>query len=297
MSCKADDVSDSNSYRERYFTSQNGSRLFFRDYGDPAAGSTPVLCLPGLSRNSHDFHRLAERLATGRRVISVDYQGRGRSQFASDWRHYAAENDLNDLRHLIAVTGLHRAIVVGTSYGGLLAMGLGVVVPRAIAGVVLNDVGPEISSSGQARILHILEQGLPQPDWASAVSALKQMLPHLPFKTEAEWNDLARGSYLENEGGGLRVAWDTNIVKPLRQSGGRTPDLWALFRSLRNVPVLVIRGALSDILSEATVARMAEIYPLLSHVTLPDTAHPAKLTEPSSLQAIDEMLDRSAHDA
>ena len=284
-------------YREGWFTTQDGLKLHYRDYGDPASPGMPVLCLPGLARNSRDFHPLARRLSRDRRVVALDYRGRGQSDYAPDWQHYAAENDLNDVRHLLAVTGLHRLLVIGTSYGGLLAMGLGVVAPRAVAAVVLNDVGPELAATGQERILKHLSEGRPQPDWATAVTYLKELLPNLPYTRDEEWHDFARGTYREDPSGGLRVAWDTNIVRPLQQGAGDRPDLWALFRSLRNVPVLLLRGGLTDLLSEDTVARMAALHPGLVHVTVPGVGHAPMLTEPASVQAIDDFLDRVAEPA
>ena len=277
-------------FREGRFTSQDGLRLFYRDYGDPAAPDVPLLCLPGLARNSRDFHPLAVRHSARRRVVCLDYRGRGRSDYAPEWRHYAATNDLNDVRHLLAATGLHRVVAIGTSYGGLLTMGLGIVAPRALVGAVLNDVGPELSPQGQERILLHLGEGRPQPDWATAIAHLKVLLPNLPFRTDAEWEDFARGTYVE-EAGQLRVAWDTNIVRPL-QHGGERPDLWALFRSLRNVPTLLLRAELTDILTEAVADRMASLHPHLARVTVPGVGHAPMLTEPDSVQAIDDFLHR-----
>lgn len=292
MARDAPDPARQAGYREGWLTVQDGLRLYYRDYGDPASRRLPVLCLPGLARNSRDFHALALRLAGERRVVCPDYRGRGRSEHAPAWHGYVPQNDLNDLRHLLAATGLHRFAVIGTSYGGLLAMGLAVLAPRGLAGVVLNDIGPDVNPAGQERILKRLGEGRSHPDWPTAVAYLKELLPHLPLKSDEDWLDFARGTYREDPEGGLRVAWDTNIVRPLQRGGGAPPDLWALFRGLRDVPVLVIRGGISDLLTEATVDRMAALHPALMRATVPDVGHAPLLSEPESVQAIDDFLDR-----
>ena len=127
------------SFRERFFTSQDDRRLYFRDYGDPLSQRTPVLCLAGLTRNSKDFGGLAARLASERRVLCPDYRGRGRSQYDPDWRNYTPETCLTDIRHLLAVAGIHRVVVVGTSFGGLLFMMASVAM---IGGVVILEARP-----------------------------------------------------------------------------------------------------------------------------------------------------------
>ncbi len=282
---------------ERWLSAQDGRRLFYREYGDPLAPSLPLLCLPGLARNGQDYVSPATRLADKRRIVSPDYRGRGRSEHDPDWRNYAPSSDLNDLRHLFAVTGLHRAVVLGTSYGGLLAMGLGAVVPRATAGVILNDVGPDIPTGGQSRILGYIGEGRPQPGLAQAVAHLRELMPHLSISSDAEWESFARATYVEAPDGSLRVAWDPQIVKPLLAGAGAAHDLWALFGTLRRVPVLLIRGALSDVITADTAARMAALHPDLSEVIVPRSGHAPLLSEPECVQAIDDFLERvdSAH--
>src|SRR5215469_9759579 len=140
-------------FRDGFFTSQDGLRLYYRDYGDPLAARTPVLCLSGLARNSVDFDHVASRLAKDRRVICPDYRGRGRSAYDDDWRRYEPRTYVMDILDLLALTGIGRAVVIGTSLGGLLGMGLAALQPTLIAGLVLNDIGPELVPSGLARIV------------------------------------------------------------------------------------------------------------------------------------------------
>jgi pimeloyl-ACP methyl ester carboxylesterase len=277
-------------YRERWLGAQDGLRLFFRDYGDPLAPGTPVLCLGGLARNSKDFDRLAGRLSERRRVICPDYRGRGRSAYDPDWRNYRPEVYLRDLIHLLAACNLHRVILCGTSMGGLLSMGLAVATPTALAGVVLNDIGPDLSPDGLSRILDYVGVDRPQPDWDAAVAHLKSLLPRLGLDSEAKWRRFAQATYRKGDDGLLHYDWDVALAKYLIRSGGTTLDLWKLYGALRRRPVLAFRGALSDVLSEASFTRMADMKPDLIQVTVPDVGHTPMLDEPSSEQAIDDFL-------
>jgi len=277
-------------YRERSFSTRDGLRLYFRDYGDPLSPGTPLLCLGGLTRNSKDFHHLARRLSARRRVICPDYRGRGRSPYDPDWRNYAPPRLLNDAIQLIAATNLHRAVVCGVSFGGYLAMAMGVAAPIALAGVILDDVGPEIDPAIGRQILDYISTDRPQPDWDTAVAALKTRFPNLLWRDDGVWRRLAEGSYREAEDGRLHFGWVPGIARPLQRMGTRPADYWPLYRSLRHVPVLAIRGDLSEVLAPATLARMAVEKPDLVQLTLPDVGHAPMLDEPESEQAIDDFL-------
>jgi len=281
-------------YRELTFRSQDGLELYCRDYGDPLSTKTPVLCLSGLVRNSADFDGVARRLMGERRVLCPDYRGRGRSDRDPDWSHYEPRTYINDLFHLLAMTGVDRAVVVGTSLGGLLAMGLAVLRPTAVAGVVLNDIGPEVVTDGLARITAYVGTDHPQPDWESAVRHLRQLLPRLaPKADDAWWRLLAEGTYRQGADGILHFDWDLAIAKPfLHQQQTLMPDLWALYRGLRRVPALALRGELSDILSEDVLRRMVLEKPDLVCVTVPDAGHTPSLGEPISIKALDDFLSR-----
>jgi pimeloyl-ACP methyl ester carboxylesterase len=277
-------------YRERWLGAQDGLELFFRDYGDPLAPGTPVLCLGGLARNSKDFDHLAGRLSEKRRVICPDYRGRGRSAYDPDWRNYQPEVYLRDLIHLLTACNLHKVAVCGTSMGGLLAMGLAVATPTALAGVILNDIGPDLTSSGLSRILEYVGVDRPQPDWDAAVTHLRSLLPRLGLDSENKWRRFAEATYRKGDDGLLHYDWDVALAKELIRSGGTTLDLWKLYGALRRLPVLAFRGALSDVLSEASFARMAEVKPDLIQVTLPSVGHTPMLNEPQAETAIDAFL-------
>jgi pimeloyl-ACP methyl ester carboxylesterase len=278
-------------FRERYLTAQDGLRLYFRDYGDPLSPHLPLLCLTGIVRNSADFADLAARHAGERRVICLDYRGRGRSAYDRNWRNYDPFVYVGDIAHLIAATGLERVIAVGTSLGAVLVMGLAVLKPTVLGAVVLNDFGPEVVPGGVARILHYIGADHPQPDWGSAVRYLRQLLPTLSIRTDEGWLKMARGTYREGADGRLHFDWDVTLAKPLARSSGTVPDLWPYFRALRRVPTLALRGDLSDVLSAETFERMALAKPDLLRVTVANAGHAPTLNEPEAA-AVDEFIRR-----
>ena len=274
---------------ERRYTSQDGLSLYYREYGNPDLPGTPVLCLAGLTRNSRDFHRVAQRLCADRRVLCADYRGRGRSAYDPDSSNYQPATYLNDIRHLLAVAGIGRIVVLGTSLGGLLAMGMGAAMPTVLAGVVLNDVGPEIGGAGLARIIDYVGTDRPHPDWPSAARDLATMFPHLKLDGDEAWEAAARATWREGDDGLLHYDWDVRIAEPLR-NGAPPPDLWPLYRSLRHLPVLTIRGALSDILSAETLQQMAEAHPGMQAVTVPGVGHVPTLSEPEAVASLDAFV-------
>ena len=279
-------------FRERYYTSQDGLRIYFRDYGDPLSPRVPVLCLTGLTRNSRDFHIPACRLSAERRVLCPDYRGRGRSQYGPDWRCYTSRTYLNDLRHMLASANIHRVVVIGTSLGGILAAAMAVAAPSAVAGVVLNDVGPDINRDGLGRIFDYMKDDKPLSDWTQATRHLRQTFPNMPAHNEDDWLDIARGTYRECKDGLLRFDWDTSIIKPLMQNRNVLPDLWPVFRALRRVPAAALRGSKSDVLSDQTLKRMAVEIPGLVTVSVGGVGHAPSLSEPESLELIDDILAR-----
>ena len=280
-------------WRDRFFSTDDGLALYFRDYGDPAASATPLLCLPGVTRSSKDFHDLARRHAPERPVVCPDYRGRGRSAYDPDWRNYRPHTHLADVLALLTVAGLDRVVALGTSAGGILAMALAVARPGALAGVVLNDIGPEAGAEGGARILRDAGRD-PQPaDWADAARMLREAWGEAyPLWGEDHWAAVARQTFIEADEGGLRVDYDLNVARALRMTGGIPAESRQWFGALANIPTLAIRGALSDILGAHAFEEMAIMKPDLVRITVPDVGHAPDLGEPECQAAIDAFLAR-----
>jgi pimeloyl-ACP methyl ester carboxylesterase len=282
----------SRGYRERTLSAQDGLRLFYRDYGDPDSTRTPVLCLTGLTRNSADFADLAERLSGDRRVLCPDYRGRGRSAWDPDWRNYDPMVYLDDIGQLLAANDIGRVVVVGSSLGGILAMGLAVLRPTAVAAAVINDIGPDVEPDGLSRIIWFIGQDRPQPDFPSAIRMLRRTLSGLAAKDDAWWEKFARATYREGADGMLHFDWDIALVEKLRRSSGKIQDLWPVFGALRDIPTLLVRGALSDILTEDGQRRMVQAKPDLMTVTVPDVGHVPSLDEPAVQEILDGFIAR-----
>lgn len=281
------------SYRERRFLAQDGLSLYYRDYDGGSAAGAPLLCLSGITRNSADFAALAEAHANERRIVCLDFRGRGESDRAGDWQTYTPETYVNDIRHLIVAAGLHRFVLVGTSMGGFLSMGLGAVVPAAIAGVVLNDVGPKIEAAATAAIVDYVGTDRPVADWPAAVAAIKERFTGFEAWDDETFEDTARATYREGDDGRLHFNWDVNLVQPIRRSSGARQDLWAMFRSLHHVPVLAIRGGNSELLTDAGLQAMLDDHPDITGVTVPGVGHAPRLHEPEAARAISAFLEKA----
>ena len=275
-------------FRERTFRSHDGLELAFRDYGPPDAGDVALLCLPGVTRTARDFEQLAPRHAGARRVLCPDYRGRGRSQRAGRADDYSVLAHVEDVRHLLIVAGVHQVVALGTSFGGLLAMGLAAALPGAVRGIMLNDVGPEFDQRGLPGILDFIARESSPANWDEAVALLKSAFPNLPARDAAGWQRIAELTWQPDPDGRLRVEWDVRIVEPLL--GDHPGDLWPMFRALRRLPVLAIRGERSDVLSAECFERMARELPALIRVTVPGVGHAPALDEPPAEAAIDQFL-------
>ena len=283
---------DGTAWRDCHFESPDGLRLYYREYPAEEAGRLPVVCLPGLTRNSRDFESLALRMQrAGRRVLSPDLRGRGRSQYDPDWTNYHPGTYLGDIEALQAAAGAERMVVVGTSLGGILAMLIAATRPQAIVAAVLNDVGPEIAPEGLQRISKYVGRAAPVASWEEAAAQTRATYEiALPDLTDAEWLSYARRSYVEVDGV-PRLAMDPMIGEAVRTApAGAAPDLWPVFGALSALPVLALRGEFSDILSESTFERMGREKPDLRRVTVRRRGHVPLLDEPECVDAIDEFL-------
>ena len=276
---------------EYWFDSQDGLRLFARVYEGPGAAAPVVVCLHGLTRNSRDFEDLAAHLATRYRVIVPDVRGRGLSARDPKFNNYQIPVYLGDLQRLLAGLGAARVAIIGTSMGGLMAMVLAATQPALLSGIVLNDVGPEVDPAGLERIRGYVGKSAPVRDWAGAVAQARLVYGSAwPGLDEARWEKIARASYRADAQGVPQPDSDPMIAEPLKDTSKAAPDLWPLWGAIAKVPILAIRGAHSDILSAATLARMQREKPDLRTLEVADRGHVPLLDEPESLAAIDGFL-------
>jgi len=282
-------------FREHQISAGDGLALYVRDYGPKNASSyasNTVICLGGLTRNSKDFHTLADSLSNEYRVLVPDYRGRGRSAYDPDWHHYHPRTYVDDIRHMTVALNIHEFAVVGTSLGGILGMILGVAMPTSLRGVLMNDVSPEIPTDGLDAILAYMRNTAPLPHWDAAVSYLKQTFPDFPAETPDDWLRIAQATYRENDGGQLVYDWDPAIVRGFEEQDASTIDLWPYFRSLRRVPVLSVRGALSPFVKDDTWRNMRNLCPGLVTVTVPNVGHAPSLSEENVMPVMNSWLDR-----
>ncbi len=280
---------------EYWFDSQEGLRLFSRIYAGPRADAPVVVCLHGLMRNSRDFEDLAPHLATLYRVIVPDVRGRGFSARDPNFNNYQIPVYLNDLLGLFAGLGVGRVSLIGTSMGGLMAMVLAAMQPRLVAGIVLNDVGPEVDPAGLERIRGYAGKAPPVRNWPEAVANVRGIYgPAWPGLSDERWERIARVSYRANAQGVPEADADPLIAEPLRDTKAAAPDLWPLWGAIARVPMLAIRGAQSDILNTATLARMQREKPDLGVLEVANRGHAPLLDEPECVAAIDAFLAGAA---
>jgi pimeloyl-ACP methyl ester carboxylesterase len=284
-----------------HYTSRDGLRLYARHYPVPGSLRRPAVCLPGLTRNSRDFHDLATVLArqdeTGRDVFCLDYRGRGRSEHDANWKNYSILVELNDTLDFMTMKGLDRAAIIGTSRGGLITMLMAVLRPSAIGVAVLNDIGPVIEREGLARIIAYVGR-VPLPaNWQEATELVHEMNKRQFTAVPAgDWETIAR--QLFNDDNGLPAsAYDPMLAKAISMMDGPTPELWPQFAALTHVPALVIRGENSDILSPRTVAEMSARHPRLTAVTVRGEGHAPLLRDASSISAVADFLARTDGEA
>lgn len=269
------------------FRARDGLGLAAFEHPGPE-GRTPILCLSGLTRSSGDFARLAARHAGTRRVLALDHAGHGASDRPADVSRYAIENSLGDVLDAMAALHCPRAVIVGTSFGGILAMVLAVLRPSAIAGVVLNDIGPEIEDVGLDFVQAFVARDPALPSLEAAAAHLRTTLPPLTLDA-AGWQEFAALTYTPDGDGVWHPRWDTRIAQALRGQGG-PPPLWGPFGALAHVPLMLVRGALSNLLSPATTARMRAMRPDMQLIEVAGCGHCPTLEEPAVAAALDHFL-------
>lgn len=272
--------------RQHRVTAWDGLALHVTSWGEESA-SPPLFCLPGLVRTGDDFARFAERHADTRRVVAMDYAGRGRSQWGRDVSRYTPEATLRDILDVATALSLHRAVVVGTSFGGLMAMAIAAVRPGLLRAVVVNDIGPEIGAAGEAFIRRFVAADPALADLPAAAAHLRTLLPYLSFTTDEDWTHFARLTYAEGSDGRWHPRWDRRIARLL---AGPPRNLWPFFDALAPVRLLLVHGSASTLLLPETVLRMRERRPDMDVAAVEGVGHAPSLAELVAAAAIDDLL-------
>lgn len=283
-----------NGYVDRWWRSADGLRLHARDYASAGGDARlPVICLHGLTRNARDFEDVAPAIAAkGRRVLAVDVRGRGESAWSPDPLAYLVPTYVGDVMAMTQALGVSRAVFIGTSMGGLIAMVLASVAGDLVAGAVLNDIGPEISPIGLARIAGYAGRATAIDTWDQAADYAKAInAAAFPHYSAADWDAFARRLFRERDGKPA-LDYDPDISAPLKTTPANAspPDMWPLFDRLAQRPLLLVRGGLSDLLDATTVDRMRATAPAMRFAEVEGVGHAPMLTEPAASLAISSFL-------
>jgi pimeloyl-ACP methyl ester carboxylesterase len=284
------DASAAQRYEDRYFTVRDGLKLHYRDYPG-SADKPPLLCLPGLTRNTRDFVELAERYSPRFRVLALEFRGRGQSEYDPIPARYVPPTYAHDVIELLDGLAIPQAIFVGTSLGGLVTMLVAVMAPQRIAASILNDIGPEINDVGVERIKTYVGSGQLFKNWDEAAETIARNVQAFENYTHDDWVRMAKRNCRE-ENGEIVFDYDMAIALPFNTASPAPQfDMWPLFAALAQKPLLLIRGGKSDLLSAAAVEKMQATAPGMKLAVVPGVGHAPELSEPEAVAAIDAFLD------
>ncbi len=281
-------------YDELFYTVGDGLTLYARDYPGPSADSPVVLLLHGLTRNSRDFQSLAPVLAETHRVLVAEQRGRGKSEYDTQIERYQPQVYIGDMLELLAQQGVEHCAVVGTSMGGLMAMGMNAVSPTLFSHVVINDIGPEVAEAGLNRIKGYVGSASNFNSWEEAVEYNKSIngaaFPHF---SDSDWRHFAEYLMVERDGK-VVLDYDVNISAAMKgdDSAAVPPDMWPLFDALTDKPVLLVRGATSDILDVACASEMRKRHSTLEYLEVPGVGHAPMLNEEGVAEAIAAFINQ-----
>lgn len=287
-------------FTDFYYDSPDGLKLHARIYG-AAHGGLPVVCLPGLTRNARDFHQLAVHLshdsAVPRKVVCFDYRGRGLSDYDPDWKKYDVGIEAGDIIAGLAALGIRQGMFIGTSRGGLILHVLAAIRPDLLRVIVLNDVGPVLEPAGLALIKSYLGAPAARPRSYEEAALMQKAVHGAAFTglDDADWLDVAHAIYREI-GGELRPDFDPALLNGLEafDLAKPIPTLWAQFDAMADMPVMVIRGANSLLLSIQTVEEMQRRNPALVTLTAAAQGHAPVLHKDDLAQRIAAFIDGAA---
>ncbi|MGB0900793.1 alpha/beta fold hydrolase [Halocynthiibacter sp.] len=268
-----------------YYTTSDGIQVGYSDEGEGA----PLLLLSGLTRNAKDFNHLVPHL-TGYRVIRPDYRGRGRSDHAP-YQTYTVEIEARDQLELLDHLGLDQVAIIGTSRGGLIAMLLAAIAKHRLTGVCLNDIGPEIAASGRKYIMTYLGRRPPQKSYEDAAKVRAEHFIDFPNVPMSRWLEEVQNQFTLSDRG-LEIMYDRKLRDAVGKGLKTTeqPDLWPLFDALDSLPLALLRGANSNLLSEECAQGMQRRRPDMLFANIPDRGHVPFLDEAESLDVIHQFL-------
>ncbi|MEM9395107.1 MAG: alpha/beta hydrolase [Pseudomonadota bacterium] len=269
-----------------YITAPDGARLFYSDEG----AGLPILCLSGLTRSGRDFDYAMPALA-GCRVIRMDYRGRGRSDWA-DHKSYTLVQEGTDALQLLDHLSLEKAAILGTSRGGLIALGLAVAARERLLGVCLNDIGPELDPKGLDVIMGYLGRNPAFASHAEMAAEMPNLMKSFANVPQSRWRTEVETHYAETPRG-LQITYDPKLRDAVIEAGAvAAPDLWPFFDALAGLPSAVIRGANSDLLSAGTFAEMRRRRPDLIVAEVPDRGHIPFLDEPEAVDVLGNWVEQ-----
>ena len=269
------------------FTSSDGLNLHYTDAG----AGMPLLCLAGLTRTGADFDYVRPYLPPCR-MITLDYRGRGQSDWDPHWQNYTLPIEIRDVMELLDHLGLARVAILGTSRGGLNAMGLAAAAPDRLIGAALNDVGPELDPDGLAAIMVYLGKQPPLRTHGEMAAAMAAALPGFANVPQDRWMAEAQLHYRQTDTG-LEITYDPKLRDAV-EAGGAVPDLWPFFDALAGKPTCLIRGAGSNLLSAATAAKMQARRPDMIYAEVPERGHVPFLDEPEAVAALITWMEQMA---
>lgn len=290
-------------FHDIYYRGSDDINLYARDYPHNSTDENSrgtIVCMHGLTRNSADFDQLCKTLNKHYRLLAVDQRGRGLSAWDTNPDNYSPLVYVQDMFALLDYLELEKVLLIGTSMGGLIAMIMAAMQPGRIAGLVLNDVGPELDASGLNRIKNYAGRAAPVSDWAAAIAQTKTInAAQLPNLTDDEWDIFTHQLYREDQTGRPVLAYDPAIAIAISQADENAvpQDLWPVFEQIAAIPMLVLRGESSDILAPACVAKMQQLSPGLVYQSVPNRGHAPLLNEAESLSAIITFVNRVLPDS
>jgi pimeloyl-ACP methyl ester carboxylesterase len=279
-------------FSDFYYQVPDGLTLYARDYPGPHDRVGCVLLMHGLTRNSRDFDVLADKLSASFRVLVPEQRGRGRSEWDSQPDRYGIPTYVNDMFELLEAVGEDHVAAVGTSMGGLMAMVMNAMRPGVFTHVVLNDIGPELSKEGLDRISGYVGQGGIISTWEEAVAYNRAInAVAFPSLSDQQWGEFTRQLFGERNGAPF-LDYDPAISQAVRSDEGSAlpPDLWSVYAQLESQPLMLIRGAISDLLDPDIKDRMIQSVPELLYLEVADVGHAPMLIDDAVTEALESFL-------